>query len=80
MSSGVYPSSFTDLHETADDLSHTLPMGIVHSSGNLDDQETLVELANASETEMDIPVDISEKMIIVDMNVGILFVELGDML
>uniref|UniRef100_F6H147 GATA transcription factor 24 n=1 Tax=Vitis vinifera TaxID=29760 RepID=F6H147_VITVI len=55
MSSGVYPSSFTDLHETADDLSHTLPMGIVHSSGNLDDQETLVELANASETEMDIP-------------------------
>ncbi|XP_057973451.1 GATA transcription factor 19 isoform X2 [Malania oleifera] len=44
-----------DLHEPHEDLRNTLPMGIVHSSGNLDGQETLVELANASETDIDIP-------------------------
>lgn len=43
-----------ELPETTDDISNTLPMGIVNSSANLDDQETLVELANPSETEIDI--------------------------
>ncbi|KAK9270356.1 hypothetical protein L1049_025935 [Liquidambar formosana] len=44
-----------DLHETAEDLTDTLPMGIVHTSSNLDEQESLVELSNASETEIDLP-------------------------
>ncbi|KAK6940266.1 Tify domain [Dillenia turbinata] len=43
-----------DLHESAD-LSDTLPLGVVHQAGNLDEQVTLAELASASETEIDIP-------------------------
>lgn len=44
-----------DLNGTTEDLTNALPMGIVHSSANLDEQETLVELGNPSETEIDIP-------------------------
>ncbi|GLU16066.1 hypothetical protein SLE2022_325160 [Rubroshorea leprosula] len=43
-----------ELHESAD-LTHTLPMGIVHSSADDDEQEPLVELANPSDTDTDIP-------------------------
>uniref|UniRef100_A0A5B6Z8H1 Putative GATA transcription factor 24-like isoform X2 n=1 Tax=Davidia involucrata TaxID=16924 RepID=A0A5B6Z8H1_DAVIN len=44
-----------DLRGTEEDLTNSLPVGIINSSGNIDEQETLVELANASETEMDLP-------------------------
>ncbi|KAA8528373.1 hypothetical protein F0562_035728 [Nyssa sinensis] len=50
------PSLNTDEEElcgTAEDLTTSLPVGIINSSGNLVEQETLVELA--SETEMDLP-------------------------
>lgn len=40
---------------TAEEFANNLPAGIIGSSGNLDEQETLVDFANASETEMDIP-------------------------
>ncbi|KAK9930213.1 hypothetical protein M0R45_027260 [Rubus argutus] len=43
-----------DLHETAEDLTNTLPMGIV-SSTNDDEQEPLLELTNTSDTDLDIP-------------------------
>ncbi|CAK9163636.1 unnamed protein product [Ilex paraguariensis] len=43
------------LCETAEELTNSLPMVIVNSSDNLDEQETLVEFANASEPELDIP-------------------------
>lgn len=46
-----------DLCGTAENHANCLPVGIVHSSSNMDEQETLVELANTSETEMDIPDD-----------------------
>ncbi|XP_058224970.1 GATA transcription factor 24-like [Rhododendron vialii] len=42
-----------DLCGTAE--ANSFPGGIVHSSSNIDEQETLDELANTSETEMDIP-------------------------
>ncbi|KAI8548456.1 hypothetical protein RHMOL_Rhmol07G0275100 [Rhododendron molle] len=42
-----------DLCGTAE--GNSFPEGIVHSSSNIDEQETLDELANTSETEMDIP-------------------------
>ncbi|XP_022768477.1 GATA transcription factor 19-like isoform X3 [Durio zibethinus] len=45
-----------DLHESAEDLTNSLPMGIVHPSADDDDeQEPLVELANPSDTEFDAP-------------------------
>lgn len=43
-----------ELNEAVD-LPHTLPMGIIHSSADDDEQEPLVELANPSDTDMDIP-------------------------
>ncbi|KAF9687434.1 hypothetical protein SADUNF_Sadunf02G0093100 [Salix dunnii] len=42
------------LQEASEDITNTLRMGVVHSSGD-DDQEPLVELANPSDTELDIP-------------------------
>ncbi|KAM7516909.1 hypothetical protein LguiA_006492 [Lonicera macranthoides] len=39
----------------AEVLTNSLPVGIDGSSDNLDDQDALVEFANASDTEMDIP-------------------------
>ncbi|KAK0576101.1 hypothetical protein LWI29_011886 [Acer saccharum] len=44
-----------DMHETAEDLTNTMPMGMVHSSADDDEQEPLVELANPSDTDIDIP-------------------------
>ncbi|KAJ4701481.1 GATA transcription factor [Melia azedarach] len=44
-----------DMHGTAEDLTHSLPMGLVHSSADDDEQEPLVELANPSDTDIDIP-------------------------
>lgn len=44
-----------DLHENAEDLKNSLPVGIVHPSADDDEQEPLVELANPSDTEIDIP-------------------------
>ncbi|XP_021285121.1 GATA transcription factor 24-like isoform X1 [Herrania umbratica] len=44
-----------DLHESAEDLTNSLPMGIVHPSADDDEQEPLVELANPSDTEISIP-------------------------
>ncbi|KAJ6930332.1 GATA transcription factor 24-like isoform X1 [Populus alba x Populus x berolinensis] len=43
------------LQEADQDLTNSLPMGAVHSSGDDDEQEPLVELANPSDTELDIP-------------------------
>ncbi|KDP41498.1 hypothetical protein JCGZ_15905 [Jatropha curcas] len=45
------------LQEATEDLTGTLPMGVVHSSADDDDDEqgSLVELANPSDTELDIP-------------------------
>ncbi|KAG8654889.1 GATA transcription factor 24 isoform X2 [Manihot esculenta] len=43
------------LQEPTEDLTRTLPMGVVHSSADDDEQEPLVELANPSDTELDIP-------------------------
>ncbi|XP_015886036.1 GATA transcription factor 24 isoform X2 [Ziziphus jujuba] len=43
-----------DLHEAAEDLTNTMPIGLVHSSTN-DEEEPLVELANPSDTDIDIP-------------------------
>lgn len=43
-----------DLHDTAVDFSD-LPMGLVHSSVNDEEQEPLVELPNPSDTDIDIP-------------------------
>jgi len=43
-----------DLHGTTEDLTDTLPM-IVHSSAIDQEQEPLVELANPSDTDIDIP-------------------------
>ncbi|KAI5355762.1 hypothetical protein L3X38_008657 [Prunus dulcis] len=42
-----------DLHETAEDLTNSLPMGIVSSAN--DEQEPLIELTNPSDTELDVP-------------------------
>nr|KJB64082.1 hypothetical protein B456_010G033400 [Gossypium raimondii] len=44
-----------DLHENAEDLKNSLPVGIVHPAADDDEQEPLVELANPSDTEIDIP-------------------------
>ncbi|XVF64916.1 hypothetical protein PTKIN_Ptkin09bG0204800 [Pterospermum kingtungense] len=44
-----------DLHESGEDLTNSLSMGIVHPSADDDEQEPLVELANPSDTEIDIP-------------------------
>ncbi|KAL3733048.1 hypothetical protein ACJRO7_022552 [Eucalyptus globulus] len=49
-----------DFHGTAADLTSTLPMNIMHSSADDDEQVfelqgTLVELANPSDTDIDIP-------------------------
>ncbi|KAF8029831.1 hypothetical protein BT93_E2299 [Corymbia citriodora subsp. variegata] len=49
-----------DFHETAANLTSTLPMGIMHSSADDDEQVfelqgTLVELTNPSDTDIDIP-------------------------
>eukprot|EP00258_Populus_trichocarpa_P035421 XP_024451440.1 GATA transcription factor 24 isoform X1 [Populus trichocarpa] len=46
--------------EATEDITNTLPMGVIHSSGDDDEQfwdlqEPLVELANPSDTELDIP-------------------------
>ncbi|MBA0734097.1 hypothetical protein Gogos_018045 [Gossypium gossypioides] len=43
-----------DLHESAEDLTNSLSMGIVHSAED-DEQEPPVELTNPSDTEIDIP-------------------------
>ncbi|PON89824.1 GATA transcription factor [Trema orientale] len=43
-----------DLHAASEDLANTLPIGIVHSPANDDEQEPLVELANPSDTDIDI--------------------------
>ncbi|KAJ8762479.1 hypothetical protein K2173_007918 [Erythroxylum novogranatense] len=42
------------LQEAAEDRTNTLPMGVVHSAGDVDDQEPLVELTNPSDTDLDI--------------------------
>ncbi|CAN6584215.1 unnamed protein product [Malus baccata var. baccata] len=44
--------AFKDLHETAEDLTNSYPMGIVSSAN--DEQEPLAELANPSDTDLDI--------------------------
>ncbi|KAJ7965838.1 GATA transcription factor [Quillaja saponaria] len=44
-----------EMHESAQDFTNNLPIGIVHSSPNDDEQEPLVELANPSDTDIDIP-------------------------
>ncbi|XP_031248520.1 GATA transcription factor 24-like isoform X2 [Pistacia vera] len=44
-----------DMHGVAEDLTNALPMGIVHSSADDDEQEPLVELANPSDTDIDLP-------------------------
>ncbi|KAH9756144.1 hypothetical protein KPL71_016003 [Citrus sinensis] len=44
-----------DMHGAAEDLTNSLPMGLVHSSADDDEQEPLVELANPSDTDIDIP-------------------------
>ncbi|OMO57565.1 Zinc finger, GATA-type [Corchorus olitorius] len=44
-----------DLHESAEDLTNSMPMGLVHPSADDDEQEPLVELANPSDTDIDIP-------------------------
>ncbi|GMJ02530.1 hypothetical protein HRI_003922200 [Hibiscus trionum] len=43
-----------DLHESAEDFTNSLPMGIVHPTAD-DEQEPLVELTNPSDTEIDVP-------------------------
>ncbi|XP_048226565.1 GATA transcription factor 24 isoform X2 [Ricinus communis] len=43
------------LQEASEDLTSTLPMRVVHSSADDDDQEPLVELANPSDADLDIP-------------------------
>ncbi|KAF3447265.1 hypothetical protein FNV43_RR12445 [Rhamnella rubrinervis] len=43
------------LHGAAEDLTNTFPIGLVHSSANDDGEEPLVELANPSDTDIDIP-------------------------
>ncbi|CAK7347279.1 unnamed protein product [Dovyalis caffra] len=43
------------LQEATEGLTNTLPMGVVHSSGDDEEQEPLVELANPSDIELDIP-------------------------
>ncbi|KAK2998136.1 hypothetical protein RJ639_026175 [Escallonia herrerae] len=43
------------LYRATEDLSKSLPVEIVSSLDNLDEPDTLVEFANSSETEMDIP-------------------------
>ncbi|KAM7253139.1 hypothetical protein ACFE04_025757 [Oxalis oulophora] len=50
------PDDEEDLLEVAEDLTETLPiMGMVHSSADDEDQEPLVDLANPSDTDIDIP-------------------------
>ncbi|XP_021903331.1 GATA transcription factor 24 [Carica papaya] len=44
-----------DLHGAANEVTNSLPMTIVHSSADDDEQEPLVELANPSDTDIDIP-------------------------
>ncbi|KAM6543825.1 hypothetical protein CsatB_008272 [Cannabis sativa] len=44
-----------DLHGATEDFANTLPIGIMHSSVNDDDQEPLDELPNPSDTDIDIP-------------------------
>ncbi|XP_008444910.2 GATA transcription factor 24-like isoform X3 [Cucumis melo] len=44
-----------DINETTGDLTNSLPMRIVNHSSNDDEQEPLVELANPSDTDIDIP-------------------------
>ncbi|XVE95168.1 hypothetical protein REPUB_Repub02eG0073000 [Reevesia pubescens] len=44
-----------DLQESAEDLTNSLPMVIVHPSADDDEQGPLVELANPSDTDIDIP-------------------------
>ncbi|XP_044475528.1 GATA transcription factor 24-like isoform X2 [Mangifera indica] len=44
-----------DMHGATEDLTNTLPMGMVHSSANDDEQEPLVELAIPSDTDIDLP-------------------------
>ncbi|KAL9357255.1 hypothetical protein Peur_050508 [Populus x canadensis] len=51
----INPDEVQVLQEADQDLTNTLPMGAVHSSGDDDEQEPLVELANPSDTELDIP-------------------------
>ncbi|XP_050938274.1 GATA transcription factor 24-like isoform X1 [Cucumis melo] len=47
--------STKDINETTGDLTNSLPMRIVNHSSNDDEQEPLVELANPSDTDIDIP-------------------------
>ncbi|KAB1203867.1 GATA transcription factor 24 [Morella rubra] len=47
-----------DLHGRAEDHMVTLPIGIVHSLANDEEQDPLVELANPSDTEIDVPVNL----------------------
>ncbi|CDO97376.1 unnamed protein product [Coffea canephora] len=51
-----------DLLETAQGLSGDSPVGLGNSSINLDEQETLDELANASGTEFEIPSNFDEQV------------------
>ncbi|XP_044511899.1 GATA transcription factor 24-like isoform X2 [Mangifera indica] len=44
-----------DMDGAAEDLTNTLPIGIVHSSADDDEQEPLVELANPSDSDIDLP-------------------------
>lgn len=44
-----------DLQEAAEDLANSLPVGIVSSSADDDETEPLAELANPSDTDLDIP-------------------------
>ncbi|XP_011006213.1 PREDICTED: GATA transcription factor 24-like isoform X4 [Populus euphratica] len=51
----INPDEVQVLQEANQDLTNTLPMGAVHSSGDDDGQEPLVELANPSDSELDLP-------------------------
>lgn len=49
------PSVNPDEQGLHEDLTDTLPMGLVHSSATDEEQEPLVELPNPSDTDIDIP-------------------------
>ncbi|GLT77729.1 hypothetical protein SLA2020_492900 [Shorea laevis] len=60
-----------DFVETAQAITHNLlPIQVQNSSGNLDDEETLDEFANASGSDFDIPSHFDEQVDIDDTNMG----------
>ncbi|KAK9287394.1 hypothetical protein L1049_015812 [Liquidambar formosana] len=52
-----------DLLETAEAVTDQFPIQLENSSVNLDEQDTLDELANASETEFEIPTNFDEQVL-----------------